>query len=158
MASRKRPFLQNFSLTTTFSAAAETPAPAATAATAPPLPPQQQQPKLYNVEEAFRTEEEDDHQQVFELWQRCLQSCWEILTLANDVLSSIMSPVVCREVVYSCRGQRFIQGSLNGSFGCFSLLAVVLTFDYSLGFRVEPLIESFDLLRHDERVSTGKCF
>lgn len=69
----------------------------------------EEQPHKSKPNETVNPKDEDKLQNLFELWQRVLQGCWEILTLANDVLTSIQSPQVCKEVVYSLQGQRFIQ-------------------------------------------------
>ena len=43
-------------------------------------------------------------------WEKCLTACCEVIVNTNQILSSIDSPTVCNEVVYSLKGQRFISG------------------------------------------------
>ena len=45
-----------------------------------------------------------------EKWGRCLKACAELVASTNNLFGSIASPEVCKETVYSVKGQRYIAG------------------------------------------------
>ncbi|CAK8696708.1 unnamed protein product [Clavelina lepadiformis] len=51
---------------------------------------------------------EGDNTTFAESWEKLLQTCFYMISKANDTLCSIQSPSICNEVVYSCKGQRYI--------------------------------------------------
>jgi len=73
-----------------------------------------------------------------EIWQQTLECCLNILTLVNNVISSINSPKVCQEVVYSCQGQRFIQ-DLSEVYGV-SLRIIKSCSNFSQKEQIEDLL------------------
>ncbi|XP_078481090.1 synergin gamma-like [Ciona intestinalis] len=56
----------------------------------------------------LQTRQVDHVREYTEKWELCLSACLEVILQTNETLSSIASPSVCNEVLYSCKGQRFI--------------------------------------------------
>uniref|UniRef100_F7A6N9 Synergin gamma C-terminal domain-containing protein n=3 Tax=Ciona intestinalis TaxID=7719 RepID=F7A6N9_CIOIN len=56
----------------------------------------------------LQTRQVDHVREYTEKWELCLSACLEVILQTNETLSSIESPAVCNEVLYSCKGQRFI--------------------------------------------------
>ncbi|CAF0767133.1 unnamed protein product [Adineta steineri] len=52
------------------------------------------------------TSEMDSHTAV---WLRCFEKCYEILSQANEIFSSIESPILCTEVLQQARTRDYVQ-------------------------------------------------
>ena len=101
----------------------------------PPVPtpnvekPATQQPVNYDVikevnYDVIKEANDDETQEraYGAMWMEMLERALEITSATNHVITSITSPDVCKQVVYSCKGQRFI----NGFYLFFNLIMIVI--------------------------------
>ncbi|KAL0973202.1 hypothetical protein UPYG_G00200250 [Umbra pygmaea] len=71
-----------------------------------------EKPALPVIRDKYRDltgEVEESERYAYE-WQRCLESCLQVITTANNTLNSISSSTVCTEVIQSAQGMDYLLG------------------------------------------------
>ena len=71
-------------------------------------------------------------------WKKCLDKCHTLINDTNNILSTIQSPAVCKEVVYSVKGQRLLQGTCSYIFSGLHEIYSYLLSHTSHGNRLTP--------------------